>query len=421
MLASDFTENKEVQKIIEDLKRDHSKTKYSDVIDEEGNQYVDLVQEGGGVLGVALLGYTYVMEQVGIRFFSLGGTSAGAINTLLMASADTVDKPKTVKIIEALANKKLYDFVDGPFFVKFIIKAFRTTRVNDSLFLKILKKILKIVWIIIWSLPVIIHLFIKKGMNPGKNFKNWLVNVLKQNNVNTYSDLVHVRELPESISIREGINNTKAGLQPKLKIIAAEITTESRVIFPDMDILFWEKDKNNHPADYVRASMSIPLFFQPFIIDVKNLNERDWNEIVKFHGKPPAKAIFVDGGIMSNFPIDVFHNRNIIPRLPTFGVKLGDDRDRVSNVKPLMKFLMAIFNSARHVLDYQFLLKNKDFEKLIQKIDTGEHNWLNFSISDEDKIDLFKRGAEAADIFLRKFDWEDYKKIRADLLNKIEG
>ncbi len=197
MLASDFTENKEVQKIIEDLKRDHSKTKYSDVIDDEGNQYVDLVQEGGGVLGVALLGYTYVMEQLGIRFFSLGGTSAGAINTLLMASADTVDKPKTVKIIEALANKNLYDFVDGPFFVKFIIKAFRTTRENESIFLKILKKILKIVWILIWSIPVIIHLFIKKGMNPGKNFRNWLVNVLKENKVNTYSDLVHVRELPE--------------------------------------------------------------------------------------------------------------------------------------------------------------------------------------------------------------------------------
>ncbi len=188
-----------------------------------------------------------------------------------------------------------------------------------------------------------------------------------------------------------------------------------------MDILFWGKNKNNHPADYVRASMSIPLFFQPFVIDVKNGNEKDWDEIVKFHGEPPANAIFVDGGIMSNFPIDVFHNRNIIPRLPTFGVKLGDDRDKVSNVKPLMKFLMAIFNSARHVLDYQFLLKNKDFEKLIQKIDTGEHNWLNFSISDKDKIDLFKRGAEAADKFLRKFDWEGYKKIRADILNKIEG
>ena len=56
----------------------------SDVLDEEGNQYVNLVQKGGGVLGVALVGYTYILEKMGIRFLRLAGTSAGAINTALM-------------------------------------------------------------------------------------------------------------------------------------------------------------------------------------------------------------------------------------------------------------------------------------------------------------------------------------------------
>ena len=37
------------------------------------------MQEGGGVWGIALLGYTYILEKMGIRFFSLAGTSAGAI------------------------------------------------------------------------------------------------------------------------------------------------------------------------------------------------------------------------------------------------------------------------------------------------------------------------------------------------------
>src|SRR4051812_32253255 len=57
----------------------------SDVLDQEGHQYVNLVQKGGGVLGVALVGYTYILEQMGIRFIRLAGTSAGAINTALMA------------------------------------------------------------------------------------------------------------------------------------------------------------------------------------------------------------------------------------------------------------------------------------------------------------------------------------------------
>src|ERR1700709_2802299 len=56
----------------------------SDVLDAEGNQYVNLVQKGGGVLGVALVGYTYILEKMGIRFIRLAGTSAGAINTALM-------------------------------------------------------------------------------------------------------------------------------------------------------------------------------------------------------------------------------------------------------------------------------------------------------------------------------------------------
>ena len=35
------------------------KKAYSDTLDADGNQYIDLVLEGGGILGVALLGYIY--------------------------------------------------------------------------------------------------------------------------------------------------------------------------------------------------------------------------------------------------------------------------------------------------------------------------------------------------------------------------
>lgn len=418
MKKTDFTQNKSVQKIIEDLKKDISNKEFSDIIDENGNQYVDLVQEGGGVLGIALLGYTYTLEQIGIRFFSLAGTSAGAINTLLLAAVDTVDKPKTEKIIELIANKNLYDFVDGPFFVKLLLKAFRTNKENVSLLKKVIKKILIILWTLVWVIPVIIYLFIKKGLNKGKNFRNWIVEVLGKNSISSYADLEKIRKTPDGIFIRPGGTITDSKLEPNIKIIADEITTESKTVFPEMNLLFWREPGKENPADYLRASMSIPIFFQPFKINVENRKEEVWQDKVKFDGKPPMKACFVDGGVLSNFPIDAFHNPSIVPRLPTFGVKLGDDRDKVSNVKSLMKFLMAIFNSARHVLDYQFLLRNDDYELLIQKIDVGDHNWLNFSISDEDKVDLFCRGVKAADKFLRKFDWAGYKKIRKDLIKK---
>ncbi|TRX58710.1 hypothetical protein FNH22_12595 [Fulvivirga sp. M361] len=44
--------------------------RFSDVEDAAGHQFVDLVQEGGGVLGIALAGYTYILESTGIRFLA---------------------------------------------------------------------------------------------------------------------------------------------------------------------------------------------------------------------------------------------------------------------------------------------------------------------------------------------------------------
>ncbi len=86
--CEDFIHHPEVLKCISQLENSFSKNNrpfiVSDVYDDDGNQYVNLVQKGGGVLGVALVGYTYILEKMGIRFVRLAGTSAGAINTALM-------------------------------------------------------------------------------------------------------------------------------------------------------------------------------------------------------------------------------------------------------------------------------------------------------------------------------------------------
>jgi NTE family protein len=56
--ASDFTQADEVRDLINDLKETSEDKPFSDVVDNEGYQYVDLVTERGGVLGVALVGHT---------------------------------------------------------------------------------------------------------------------------------------------------------------------------------------------------------------------------------------------------------------------------------------------------------------------------------------------------------------------------
>src|SRR5688572_30408439 len=119
---ADFLQESGADKIVEELKL-HFKDKpliVSDVTDNTGHQYVDLVQEGGGVLGVALVGYTYVLEKLGLRFLKLAGTSAGAINTIMLASVDKKNRPeysgfetKSEIILHEMLNYDLWRLVDG--------------------------------------------------------------------------------------------------------------------------------------------------------------------------------------------------------------------------------------------------------------------------------------------------------------------
>ncbi len=403
MKIKQFTENKNVVKLLTDLKADgvHEK-QFSDVVDEAGNQYVEMVMEGGGVLGVALIGYNYVLEQMGLRFFSLAGTSAGSINSLLLAGMGDVSQPKAEKLVKVLASKKLIEFVDGDKDVKDFV---------DAIVAK--AKISKLLW---KGWQVIDDIRDNIGLSPGDDFLNWLTGILKKNKISTTKDLEEkFAKVPDGLKIRENVDRTIDGLKPRFAVIASDLTTGTKVEFPRMRALYWDDVDDVNPAIYVRASMSVPYFFHPLVL--RNLPQgenaaKNWEMLAKFRGTPPPEAYFVDGGIMSNFPIDVFHNKAAVPRMPTFGVRLGYDRDSSNKVTNAFNLFGAMFNSIRHLHDYDFILRNPDYKMLVQSIDIGDHDWLNFGIDDKAKIDLFVRGAEAAAKFVRKFNWEKYKNVR---------
>ena len=78
------------------------------------HQYIDIVLEGGGTLDVTLLGYLYVLEQVGIRFIGIGGASAGSIIALLLAAIDSLDEAKVERLTELLANVRRFSTLQAP-------------------------------------------------------------------------------------------------------------------------------------------------------------------------------------------------------------------------------------------------------------------------------------------------------------------
>ena len=168
MGSNRFLDNMEVQQLVQEaiaLKKRN--IRFSDVMDDKGNQYVDLVQEGGGVLGIALVGYTYILEQAGIRFYSLAGTSAGSINTLLMAGLAKPGEPTSEKIIQIIGEKNFFDFVDGPSAIKKLVQ--KKIENGGSIF-----------WNVVWNALKIFRLVKHKlGVNPGDHFEEWLTKALK--------------------------------------------------------------------------------------------------------------------------------------------------------------------------------------------------------------------------------------------------
>jgi NTE family protein len=412
MNYEDFTNQPEFQQIMHEAESLKDKI-FSDVIDAEGHQYVDLVQEGGGVLGIALVGYTYILEVAGIRFFHLAGTSAGAINTLVLAGIDSIDKEKSKKVLDVLAQQDLFEFVDGDPALKNIVQ-----RVIDGTpFKKVLAKLL-------WNLRKVKQaLFVNLGLNPGKAFEEWIEKILIEspNKISTIKDLLEKRSrqfFPEGL-INRRTGETITDEMALTHIITADVTTQSKVQFPKMGHLYWgEKVNETSPAKMVRASMSVPLFFVPFEIkNIPNAGEpasEEWIKLTNYFGPIPQKVKFVDGGMISNFPINVFHSKTgTIPRKPTFGVKLSAYREMFADVDDLGGFIGSMISTMRHDADNEFLLQNPDFRKLICFIDADkEFNWLNFKMEDEKKKKLFLLGAKKGLEFIKTFDWEGYKKIR---------
>ena len=401
--------------LIQKIKDKHKRKPYvvSDIIQTKGGktlQYIDVVMEGGGVLGIGLIGYLYALEKADIRFLSIGGTSAGSIAALFLMAIKTREDEKAAELIKIIENMPMRKFMDGD------RNAQKLSVYGVEYATKKSKDIMRMVIPVMGSIKDIVE---DVGLHPGDKFHSWATDELKKINAAKFSDLkAKIEHFPKNLIHRETHEPIKNDIPIELGIIASDITTETKVEFPKMAPMYWNNVNSMSPANFIRASMSIPLFFQPYsasgIREIKNFADK-WKQLASFELKKqiPDTVLFADGGLMSNFPIDLFHgDHNDKPLAPTFGIKLGSKGRSVHKVNNVFSYAGALFNSMRHYADYDFVAKNPEYNTLIGYIDTGKHHWLNFDMIDKDKKDLFFRGVKAGKKFLDDFKWKEYKKLR---------
>ncbi|MEP7377683.1 MAG: patatin-like phospholipase family protein [Chitinophagaceae bacterium] len=444
----------------------------------EGTEFrrpvIDLVQQGGTMLGIALLGYTYILERAGVRFRSMAGTSAGAINTLLLAalpekiyqdsSPFSEKQRQAVKsefLAHLVANKDFTIFLDRRGFVgriqkwlvkriTFIDKIFPYFMIampfllvgfsflsyyliNANLFnranglqeneirvFNFISGTLGILAVLLFLLLLLFRLFRNvMGVNPGEKVYEWMTSILET----PYVGISTTEELLTRKKTESMVNNPEKLRDPRLVFIAANLTHNRIVKFPDNTTDYWKKEFAPlvAPAAYVRASMSLPFIFYAFIPQ-----DRFVRGPVRYDDTVETLARFVDGGMLSNFPIREFHvPPSTLPNYPTFGVLLsprtpGDNKDDATSRKrffaePVFKYIVSFISTFRNFYDSDFLFSNPEFLQLVESVDTRHFNSLDFAMDTKTKHELFAEGAKTAIRQLVKFNWSNYYQYRLEL------
>jgi NTE family protein len=181
----------------------------------------------------------------------------------------------------------------------------------------------------------------------------------------------------------------------------------------------------------------VPIVFEPVRMERTPTAKND---------SPPLFVDIVDGGLMSNFPISVFHRQDaekvgkwepeaeqekrvdgfyLAPRLPTFGVQLLSGKDRPNKTDGPLKLFKALISSMLDVGDKDFIATNPDYRLVVTKIDLTEIEpfkssdsgleAFNLYLSKEERISLFVLGYVKGKEFLKGFDWYGYKNLRRDM------
>lgn len=286
----------------------------------------NLVVEGGGVKGIAYPGALQVLQSNGILtgIENVAGTSAGSIAAALVALGYTAEEMQAL-----LLDLDFQRFEDGS------------------------------------SLGGPWRLFRRFGWFEGDYFLEWMQCRVKEKTGNPHSTFADLH-----------------ADRPRFKdlyVVSSDLSRRRSQVFS------YEKSPDLPVAQAVRASMSIPLFFEAFYIDDKLFGESG-----------QRRDLFVDGGVFDNYPIDLFDRNGINPH--TIGLFLSNTEGPVNPDYTIDSFPEYARNLFEALLDVQVnaFNNNPNDQKRTIVIDDLGVRTTDFGLSREMKCKLVHQGVIAA-------------------------
>lgn len=313
----------------------------------------DLVLEGGGVKGVGLVGAVSVLERKGYSFPRVAGTSAGAIvGSLVAARLPAADLQATMETIDY-------------------------TKFQDEGALDRVPLVGKLTSVLF-----------EKGIYEGNYLREWLTEQLARLGVETF----------EQLRIKD---DRATSLPPdkryRLVVMTADLSRGQLIRLPwDYRSRYGLDPNKQKVADAVRASMSIPFFYEP--VRIRN-------------AKTKHESVLVDGGLLSNFPVNVFDRTDgKRPRWPTFGIKLSARPDanqvpnKITNTLTFAKAMVATMTSGHD----QMHIDDDCVKARTIFVDTFKVRSTDFGLKKTVARKLFNSGVSYAEKFLDEWDFEKY-------------
>lgn len=307
---------------------------------------VNLVFQGGGVRGIAYAGVLDSMPDH-CKIHSVGGTSAGAIVAALLAIGT---KPREVKA--KLEDPKLRELLVAT-------DVARTTRLRAT----------------VEALGGVLQSGLGGWRAPFR-----LLAMLCQHR-GAWDDVSEIWSrygLHSSCLVRKWLDETFGNTRfdqlavTDLKIVAANVSTRRYMIYDKS----WGRKKI---AEAVHASVSIPIFFEPY-----------------FEGARNAADFLVDGGLVSNFPHYLFAQAEY----PTIGFRLRDiEPGPITDAGGYLKGLLLTMTEA-HDEHRPTPLHFQCYE--IHTPDTIPST--HFDLSDHDIEALYKAGRTTGD----QVEWDKH-------------
>ncbi len=321
----------------------------------------DLVLAGGGVRGIALMGAAESLAEAGYDFKRVAGSSAGAIVGALLAAGLPAGRMATV-----MGGLDYHRSADRG-------ALGRLPLIGDAL-----------------------SILFENGIYEGNYLREWLGNELAALGVETFADLAYDDD------------GADATLPPdhryRLVVTVTDVTLGQLLRLPwDYRRVFGRDPDTQLVVDAVRASISVPYLYEPVTLsDIRT----------------GRVSTLVDGGVLSNFPVESFDRRDgRPPRWPTFGVDLVGDsppggsaifRPRwLPHVKPirLLESLLATLVVGHD----QTRLAEPCVSQRLVLVDTGAVGFADFDLSVAAREQLYLAGQSAATSFLAGWDWAAYQ------------